>query len=221
MALDGLDQITQQFEKLSRLPKPARMATIPVIVVLVVGAFVYFSYLPAKRQMAKIESQQQELQRKLNEVRSVAGNLEKYEATIAELEAKFKVALRQLPDSKELPVLLTDISSLGKNAGLDVRAFNPQPEVRRDFYAEVPIDLEFTGRYHDIAVFFDELSRLPRIVNIGRLDMTIDDENAFDTVLKVKGQAQTFRFIEPAPAATEAPGKKGKGKRKAKGKGKR
>ncbi len=215
MALDmNLDQLTNQLEKLAKLPKPARMALVPAILVAVVGAYVYFFHLPGKEQMASIEAKQQQLQRKLNEVRSVAGNLEKFEAEIAELEQEFAVALRQLPNGKELPVLLTDISSLGKNAGLEVKAFRPQPEVKRDFYAEVPIDIEFTGRFHDIATFFDEVSRLPRIVNIGRLEMFIQDENSIDTMLSVKGQAQTFRFIENAAAQpASAAGAQGKGKR--------
>jgi len=204
MALD-MDQVTQQLEKLNRLPRPARMAMVPTIFVLVVGAFIWFSYLPGREQLAQIEAEQQKLQRKLNEVRTVAGNLAKVEARIAELESQFVDALRQLPDSKELPVLLTDISSLGKTAGLDVTAFNPQAEVPREFYAEVPIDLEFSGRFHDIAVFFDELARLPRIVNVGRLDLEVGNEDAFDTVLKARGQAQTFRFLETA-AAPSTPG---------------
>ena len=163
--------------------------------------------------MKGIEAKQQQLQRKLNEVRSVAGNLEKFEAEITALEREFKVALRQLPNDKELPVLLTDISSLGKNAGLEVKAFRPQPEVRRDFYAEVPIEIEFSGRFHDIALFFDEVSRLPRIVNIGRLDMFVQEENSIDTMLSVKGQAQTFRFIENAAAQGAGAAGSGKGKR--------
>jgi type IV pilus assembly protein PilO len=215
MALDlNIEQITSHLEKLTKLPRPARMALVPAIVTVVVGAYVYFMFLPGQAQMKQIEAQQQQLQRKLNEVRSTAGNLERFEAKIAELEQKFAVALRQLPNGKELPVLLTDISSLGKNAGLEVKAFRPQPEVRRDFYAEVPIDIEFTGRFHDIASFFDEVSRLPRIVNIGRLDMAIREENSMDTMLSVKGQAQTFRFIENAAARPAgAAGAQGKGTR--------
>ena len=61
---------------------------------------------------------------------------------------RLTLALRQLPDSKELPVLLTDVTSLGKNAGLEFKAFRPRPEIQRDFYAEVPIEIEFTGRFH-------------------------------------------------------------------------
>src|SRR5690606_32915480 len=129
-----------------------------------------------------------------------------FEAELADLEQKLKLALRQLPDSKELPVLLTDITSLGKDAGLEFRLFKPMPEVPRDFYAEVPIEIEFSGTYHDIARFFDKVSKLPRIVNVSRMDMEIANTDMGVTVLKVKGEATTFRFIEQQAAPTAQSG---------------
>ena len=194
----SLDELTGAFEKIAKLPKSYRMAMLPAIVLLVCAVYVYFLCLPTKSNLESIRDQQLQLQRKLSEVRSVAGNEEAVKEEIAALERKLEVALRQLPDSKELPVLLTDITSLGKNAGLEFRAFRPKQEMKRDFYAEVPIEIEFTGDFHDVAVFFDEISRLPRIVNIGELDVAISSESSLNTVLLVKGSATTFRFLENA-----------------------
>jgi type IV pilus assembly protein PilO len=194
----GLDELTGAFEKLAKLPKSYRMAMLPAIVVLVCAAYVYFLYLPVNSSLEGIRDQQLQLQRKLAEVRTLASNEEAVKQEIAALERELEVALRQLPDSKELPVLLTDITSLGKNAGLEFKAFRPKEEVRRDFYAEVPIDIEFTGDFHEIAVFFDEVARLPRIVNVASLDVVIASENSLDTMLQVKGNATTFRFLEDA-----------------------
>jgi len=192
----GLDDLTGAFEKIAKLPKSYRMAMLPAVVLLVCVVYVYFLFLPTKSNLEGIRDQQLQLQRKLSEVRSVAGNEEAVEQEIAALQRKLEVALRRLPDSKELPVLLTDITSLGKNAGLDFRAFRPKEEIRRDFYAEVPIEIEFIGDFHDVAVFFDEISRLPRIVNIGELDVAISSESSLNTVLRVKGSATTFRFLD-------------------------
>lgn len=211
----GLDQLQGQLEKLQKLPKPYRMALIPTVVVVVAAVYVYLMYMPAKAQLDGIREQELQLQRKLAEVRSVASNEERVKQEIEELERKLAIALRQLPDDKELPVLLTDVTSLGKNAGLDFKAFRPQPEFKREFYAEVPIELEFTGSFHDIASFFDEVSRLPRIVNIGELDITIEREGSEQTMLKVKGNATTFRFIENDPATESEPAPKGRAGRKA------
>ena len=92
-------------------------------------------------------------------------------------------------------MLLTDVTSLGKNAGLEFKAFRPQDEVRRDFYAEVPIAVVFEGRFHDIARFFDLVSKLPRIVNMGSIQMSVSSQTDLDTRLKVSGTATAFRFV--------------------------
>ncbi|NNL85081.1 MAG: type 4a pilus biogenesis protein PilO [Myxococcales bacterium] len=202
----SFDQLSGALDKLGKLPKPYRIALVPAVALVVLGGYVYFSYMPAKQQLAAIQGQQQNLQRKLREVQAVAENIESYEATLDELQNKLSVAVRQLPNSKELPVLLTDISSLGKNAGLDFKAFRPTPENHKDFYAEVPIEIEFTGTFHDVVRFFDEISRLPRIVNIGELNMQIDREDSVTTTLHVKGEARTFRFLETTQGTATTPG---------------
>lgn len=206
----GTDTIVQQIEKLNKLPKQYRVAVFPAVALIVLGMYVYFLYLPQTDKLEGLRSQQLQLARRLNEVRSVADNIEKFEKEIAALERKLAVALRQLPDSKELPVLLTDINTLGKTAGLEVKAFRPAPEVKRDFYAEVPIEIEFLGRFHDIAMFFDEISRLPRIVNVSELDIGILDETSIETTLKVKGEATTFRFLEESEQVKPVEDPKGK-----------
>jgi type IV pilus assembly protein PilO len=193
----GLDKYQDQLEKLARLPRAARMALVPLVVIFSIAVYGYVFYMPSNAERATLEDQGLQLQRKLAEVRSVANNKDAVQQEIAVLEKKLAIALRQLPDDKELPVLLTDITSLGKNAGLEFKAFRPQLEVTRAFYAEVPIDIEFTGQYHDIATFFDEISRLPRIVNVGELQVSIARESTTGTYLNVVGQATTFRFVEP------------------------
>jgi type IV pilus assembly protein PilO len=214
----GLDKLQVHFDKLARLPKSARMAAVPVLMALVLGVYGYLFFLPARDELAKAEQQQLQLQRKLSEVRAVAANEQAVRDEIAMLQKKLVVALRQLPDSKELPVLLTDVTSLGKNAGLDFRAFRPQQEIRKAFYAEVPIDIEFTGGFHDIATFFDQIARMPRIINISDLDMSISKESSTGTLLKVEGKATTFRFVEAEPEPKVDPkAPKGRGRPAAKG----
>jgi type IV pilus assembly protein PilO len=202
----GLDQITSKLERFARLPRAYRIAAIPLLCGLVFGLYGYVLYQPARKELQAVQQQERDLQRKVSEVRAIVSNLAAFEKELAELEQKLKLALRQLPDSKELPVLLTDISSLGKDAGLEFKLFKPKEEVTRDFYAEVPIEIEFSGAYHDIARFFDKISKLPRIVNVSRMAMKPVGED-YGTVLSVKGEATTFRFIEQkaqTPAAAGA-----------------
>lgn len=212
----GLDSIQVHLDKLARLSKGLRTAVFGGLVAVIFGGYGYFLYMPKSDELAKAEQEHLQLQRKLSEVRAVAANEQAVRDEIAALEKKLAVALRQLPDSKELPVLLTDVTSLGKNAGLEFKAFRPQQEIRKAFYAEVPIEISFTGGFHDIAMFFDELARLPRIVNISELEMKIKKETSQSTLLEVEGKATTFRFVEPAPEPEPDPqarGRRGPGKR--------
>jgi type IV pilus assembly protein PilO len=204
----GLEKYQAQVEKLTKLPRPARLGLAPALCAVVIGAYVWTVFLPARREFTAAREQQLQLHRRLAEVRAVAGNEAQVKEQIAQLNVQLKEALRQLPNDKELPGLLTDVSSLGKNAGLDFKSFRPGEESTKTFYAEVPIEIEFTGRYHDIARFFDDISRLPRIVTMGQMDIAIARESDSDTVLKVTGEATTFRFVDeetaPAPAGKPA-----------------
>jgi type IV pilus assembly protein PilO len=207
----GLDQVKVQLERFAKLPKPYRMAAIPVVCALVFGVYGYVFYQPARQELTRVEQQERDLQRKVSEVRAIVSNLAAFEAELVELENRLTTALRQLPDSKELPVLLTDISSLGKDSGLEFKLFKPKPETVQDFYAEVPIEVEFSGGYHDIARFFDKVSGLPRIVNVNRLAMKPVKTNLGLTVLDVRGELTTFRFVEkPASAESGQPGSRGR-----------
>jgi len=223
MTSEIFEKIQPHLEKLSRLPRPARLAMFPAIAVLVLAFYGYFFYLPVSAQITAAHTQNLQLQRKLAEVRMAASNQGAVQAEIGLLKRKLAVALKELPDQKELPVLLTDITSIGKNAGLDFKAFRPRAELTRGFYAEVPIDIEFTGGFHEVAKFFDAISRLPRIVNIGELDIAIHHESNQETTLMVKGKATTFRFVgaEADEAGTQVGpgGPRGRGVRGARGRG--
>jgi type IV pilus assembly protein PilO len=192
----GLDKLGGAAERISKLTPRVRTALLVAVPLLIGGMYFQLAWRPASKELANLVSKQQNLQRKLNEVRSVAANLPAFEEEIKGLEAQLKVALRRLPDSKELPGLLTDISTLGKKAGLEFKAFRPKTEVNRGFYAEVPIEIEFTGGYHEVATFFDRIAKLDRIVNVGDLEMTVGQENLDTTTLKIEGFATTFRFLE-------------------------
>jgi type IV pilus assembly protein PilO len=207
----GLDRFQGQLDKFARLPRVYRMAAVPLVAALLLGGYVWLFFLPARAQLEVARGKERDVERKVSEVRAIIANLEAFEQEISDLEQRLKIALRQLPDSKELPGLLTDVTSLGKDAGLEFKAFRPQDEIGRDFYAEVPIQIEFSGDYHDIARFFDRVSKLPRIVNVSELNMEIAEQTVDSTLLKVHGEATTFRFIEQpaaAPAATPAKGGK-------------
>jgi type IV pilus assembly protein PilO len=188
-------QVQEKIDQVAKLPKAVRFGIIGGLGVGLITGYFFLFYQDNAEELKTLHAQELELQRKLSEVRSIAANISAFETEIEDLEIQLKMALRQLPNTKELEVLLTDISNLGKTAGVEIRSFKRGKEVSHDFYAEVPIDLELTGEFHDIAQFFDLVSKLPRIVNMGSLKISVASEDEDSTVLSVKGTATTFRFM--------------------------
>ena len=100
-----------------------------------------------------------------------AANLEAYRAQLAEIEKSFGAMLRQLPNKTEVPNLLVDISQTGLAAGLEEKLFQPLGEVRKDFYAELPIKIRLTGGYHEMGKFVSGIAALPRIVTLHDIEI--------------------------------------------------
>ena len=92
-----------------------------------------------------------------------------------------------------------DITTMAKKVGVQIKSIQREPEVHHDFYAEVPFLIELEGTYHHIALFFDRVSKLPRIVNVGSLKLRVDSEDSSKTTLRVQGTASTFRFLGDDP----------------------
>ncbi len=199
MAIQEQMNISQPLEQMARLPSGVRALILVGVAVAVLCIYGFTLYSGISKKATALEAQLTEIQSKIAESRAVASNLKSFEEKQQQLRAELEIALQRLPNEKELPVLLTNMSSLGKKSGLEIRSFRPSAEVNRGFYAEVPISIEFLGRYHEVGIFFDRLSRLSRIVNITSLKMSLADPKAHVPVLKVMGTATTFRFVETKP----------------------
>lgn len=187
--------VQKQLDQIAKLPAAARAGIAAALVVLIAVGYYLMMWEGANQQLTQMRAQELELQRKLSEVRSIAANINEFEAEIDNLELKLQKVVRQLPNKKEIEVLLTDISNAGKMAGVEIKSFSRRAEIIHGFYAEVPIDLTLTGNYHNIARFFDLLAGLPRIVNMGSVNVTVAKDSMEETILNVKGTATTFRFV--------------------------
>jgi len=174
-------------------------------IVLLVGSFTYFAYLPKHKEIGKLESEYKKLAEKLDKARKTAKQLDFYRTKMKAAEAQFKIVMKALPEKEEIPALLGGISQAARDAGLDITKFQPNPEIAKEFYAEVPITINVDGNYHNVAMFFDKISKLPRIVTIGALKLLPDKEG--DT-LSTSCTAVTYKFIEPVEK--KPPGKKKK-----------
>lgn len=199
MATEQQMNISQVLEQMARLPKNVRALILVGAAGAVLCIYGFTLYGGISKKAVALQGQLTQVQTKIVESRAVASNLKRFKGKQQELRAELEIALRRLPNERQLPVLLTNMSSLAKKSGLEIRSFKPAAEVNRGFYAEVPISIEFLGRYHEAGIFFDRLSRLSRIINITELKMSLADRKALVPVLKVEGTATTFRFVDVAP----------------------
>jgi type IV pilus assembly protein PilO len=124
-----------------------------------------------------------------------AVNLEVYEQQLKDIERSFGALLRQLPGKTEVPSLLVDISQTGLAAGLEEKLFQPAPEEKKDFYAELPIKIRLSGSYHDFGEFVSGIAALPRIVTLHQIEIKPDKGNAYDQ-LTLDLTARTYRYLD-------------------------
>jgi type IV pilus assembly protein PilO len=186
----------EQLEKLGKVPRAARYGAVAAILALVAAGYYFMAYDDAHRNLNAVRSRAQELQRQLTNVRAVANNVGEFEQEVATLERELEIALKQLPNRKQFEDLLQDITTAGKKVGVSIKSIERTREVEHDFYAEVPFTLQLEGNYHNLAMFFERVAKLPRIVNIGAMQITTANQSdKSSSELRVEGTATTFRFL--------------------------
>lgn len=197
------------FEKIEELTKPQRIAIYAGALVLIIGLSVYFLFWPKISNIKQLNQQLEKVQAELATAKKNASELNDWRNKMMKKEAEYKTVMQALPEKEEIPSLLAGISKAGRDAGLDFLLFAPKPEVAKEFYAEIAVDMNVSGTYHQVAVFFDKVANLERIVNIRDIKMSVPSSKKGETIgqLTTTCQAVTYKFIESAP------GDKGKDKK--------
>jgi len=179
-----------------RWPLPIRAGAVAIVFAAAVAMGIWILVInqempglrAAERQEIDLRAQFEDRQRK-------AANFDAYRAQLAEIERDFGAMLRQLPGKTEVPSLLVDISQTGLGAGLEEQTFTPTGEIQKDFYAELPIKLRYTGSYHELGNFVSGIAALPRIVTLH--DISIKPVNATNPdELTLDVTAKTYRYLD-------------------------
>lgn len=178
--------------KIEKLKMVYRILILAGTVVLLVGLFAWLVVAPKTGQIDAAEKEIAKLDEQLNQAKIRARNLKKFEKELSEVDAQFQEALHLLPNQREIPALLSNITKLGNDSQLEFRLFSPNRERVRDFYIEIPVSIEISGNYHNVAVFFDKVGRMERIVNI--LDVSMKPVKERSTILTTTCDAVTYRF---------------------------
>jgi len=145
---------------------------------LIISSYVYFgtNFLPVnypvrKAKIEALETEYAKISTELEKARRTVGNLARLEAEYQRLHEQWTHAQKLLPEAKEMPDLLRKVTTAGMKAGVEFALFEPQPPIARDFYAEHPVNCRVRGGFHQVGIFLSRLANLPRIVNVGKLEL--------------------------------------------------
>jgi len=190
--LQELNQL--DFSNLGDWPVAAKAVAILLVSALVVGAGYYLDTQDQLVSLERVEAEERNLRVEFERKQEKSANLEDYKQQLEEMRQSFGAMLKQLPDKTEVAALLVDVSQTGLAAGLEFELFQPLEEVRKDFYAELPIKLRVLGGYHEFGEFISGLAALPRIVTIH--DVNIEPQKEGDGRLELVATAKTYRYLE-------------------------
>jgi type IV pilus assembly protein PilO len=188
-----IQAIEPYIEAIERLTKIQRLLISLGTIVLVLGAFIYLSFLPKYKEINVLTKNCNELKRQLDVTKKEASQIGKYRKIMKDTEIEFQLVKKALPESKEIPALLASISQSGHDSGMDFLLFQPENETEKDFFAEIPVSIKVAGGYHNFAVFLSKIAGLPRVVNVRDLQLMPEKEN---DILNTSCTAVTYRFVE-------------------------
>jgi len=187
-------------DSILKLSTQKKVLILVAILCVIAGLYLYAFFLPQQDTLKVARGELTRLAKELNESKAITRDLQKFKEQVQKLNEELKTALTQLPNEREIPEILKNISSLGKESNLEFTLFRPKPEEPQQFYAKVPIELVALGSYHNIGIFFDKVSKLPRIINVVDFNMTrakdVKGKSETEILVKTSCMINTYRFIE-------------------------
>lgn len=190
--------------RLAKVPLPQRVAVMALILILIAAGTYFFAIDPLDTQIAAHDKTIERLDNELVKKKAIARDLTRYRVEVERLKQRLNEALTLLPNEAEIPELLQKLASLVQQSDLVMRQFEPQTEAVQGFYARIPVKMAIVGNYHSVAVFFDKVAKLARIVNVTDIKLRSPKVENKRIVLEAEFLATTFKFVETKPATTDA-----------------
>jgi type IV pilus assembly protein PilO len=193
---------------LTKLPLAGQLGVSAVIAALLCGGFYYFWYSEALETQKKQEAKLAELQKQIRALEATANKLPEFQREVQALEARLETLKRILPPEKEMPDLMRRIQYLAAQSSLNITKFNPAAVAQKEFYQEVPVNLDLQGTYHNLGAFLDRVSRMSRLVNVGNVKIKAQSKQTINNTIGATAVATTYVYKDAPPAATTQKGKR-------------
>jgi type IV pilus assembly protein PilO len=193
---------------LTKLPWYGQIGAFLALSVAGVAAFFYLYASPMQEEMTQRQRKLDALQADIRKSQAIAQRLPQFRAEVGELETRLETLKNVLPEEKDMGDLLRRLHTLALQSNLTIRNFKPAPApITKQLHAEVPINLEIDGAYHNLGLFFDRVSKFPRIIHIGNIAIKGKDKQEVNSTITADFVATTFVLLENKPAPP--PGKPG------------
>jgi type IV pilus assembly protein PilO len=196
MKFDSSQFENLELENIGQWPAAAKLLLATFLGVAVLGLGYILMISGQLNQLDNGKAEEKNLKNSYKTKYHVAANLDLFKAQMLEAEGTFRNYLKILPSSHETPGLLDDITFIGTTSGLDFVKLEWQPEIRKEIYIELPIDIEVIGPYNSFGQFVSKIAGLPRIVTLH--DFVINLTKIDNQTLNLKLQAKTYRYKEEA-----------------------
>jgi type IV pilus assembly protein PilO len=190
--LRELDFSELSLDNIGSWPMPIKVAAWALTFIVVMALGYAYSISEMREQLAQVESKEADLRKEFEDKAFKAANLDALRAQMKEMEESFGALVSQLPSDTEVPGLLEDITNKGVESGLEIKSIKLQPEQAKEFYIELPINIEVSGTYHDFGTFVSGIAGLPRIVTLHDFKMSSDPKTP--GVLSMSISAKTYRY---------------------------
>ena len=191
MNLQGLNEL--DINDIASWPVLAKSILIAFVCVLIGGAGYYMLISDSIKQLDQTREQEIELKSQFEVRASQASSLTAYREQMIQLEEMLKNQLKQLPNKNEVAGLLDDISYIATNNGLKLLRINWEPEIKREFYTELPMRIDLSGQYNQLGQFSADIAALPRIVLLGSFTVNKEAKDGADNLI-MSVQAKTYRY---------------------------
>lgn len=207
------DKLQRQFRDLNP-NDPSVWPAVPryllfLVVVLAVVAGLWYAWLSSYEDELLVEQTKEVQLRETYTARlAKAVNLEALKKQREQVQQYVTQLEKQLPSKAEMAALLSDVNQAGLGRSLQFELFRPGQVVVKDYYAELPIAVRVTGKYHDMGAFASDVANLSRIVTLNNLSISPVNATSQDGLLSMEVTARTFRYLDAEEIAAQKPGAK-------------
>jgi len=177
-------------EELNNKPRSTKILYLVITIILPLAIFYNFYYIPKKEKEKNLVQTIESLDKEILKYEQIAKKEKEVEFIVKERRKFLEESQKILPTEKEIPILLNNIAQLAKKRGLKVLQFIPKPEIQKNYYNEIPIELSFTGSFNNTFAFLNDVENLERLVNLISVEITQQDK---DTLL-TKSTFHTFKY---------------------------